>query len=95
MAVRTATAPEAIGAYWGDDISEVKDGIYQPALLFKPSVYTDGTDYYCAPTARQKPPMVDRDGQDRGFVWKPCGFTWRGREVYVSKMSDMNAKEDA
>ena len=88
------TAPEIIGTYTCDEIGEILAGRYQPTLLFNPSVYVIGENYYCCPTLRQKPPTTDRDGYDRGFVWKRVWTHEKtGRHVYSSTVADMNALE--
>ena len=85
---RNTTAPEAIGAWLGWDINEIREAIYKPTLFSNPSVYTVGEDYACCPAGNRKPPTVDRDGTDAGFVWKPV-FEWGGRTVYCSTAEDM------
>jgi hypothetical protein len=83
---RKTNAAEVIGTWLGWDINEVVDQIYQPTLFFSPSVYSIGDDFVCCPTSRQKPPIYDRDGCERGFNWEPV-FEWHGRTVYLSKAS--------
>lgn len=66
------TAPEIIGFHLGWDIQDVKDGRYQ--RHDSPGVYVCANDYYCSPTASQKPPS--------GFnEWNKVG-TYYGRDVY-------------
>lgn len=81
------SATDVIGTWLGWDVNDVRDQIYQPGPL-NPSVYVIGEDYACCPPAGRKPPVKDRDGQDRGFVWKPV-FEWHGRTVFLSKLEDM------
>jgi hypothetical protein len=81
---RKTTAAEVIATWLCWDINEVLEQVYQPTLLFNPSVYSIGDDFVCCPTSRQKPPIIDRDGFDRGFKWEPA-FEWHGRTVYISK----------
>lgn len=87
--VRKTLAAEAIATYFCDDIDEVVENAYQPTLLFNPTVFTCGDDYYCAMKGARKPKTTDRDGRERGFIWKPV-FDWQGYTVYCSKMDEMN-----
>lgn len=78
------TAPEIIGMFLCCDINDVDR--YQPTLFPTVGVYTaDGDDYYCCPRAGQRPPVKDRDGFARGYVWKPV-WTHQatGRVVYCA-----------
>jgi hypothetical protein len=67
------TAPEIIGFHLGWDMAEVSDARYQSTRFSSPGVYTCPHDYFCAPTAKQKPP--------KGFAWKEVGEHY-GRKVY-------------
>lgn len=86
--VRRSAATEAIATYLCWDIDEICECAYQPTLLFKPYVFTIGEDYVCSPSAREKPPVEDRDGEYRGFSWKEV-YSHRGRKVYRSHRGDM------
>ena len=86
---RRTQAAEAVATWACDDIDEVCESVYQPTLLFNPTVFCVGEDYACALKGKRKPPLTDRDGHDRGFVWKPV-FEWHGYTVYLSKVDDMN-----
>ncbi len=78
------TAPEIIGMYTSDDISDIHS--YQPTLFPSVKVYTVGSDYWCCPTKGQKPPVKDRDGFDREFKWTAVWTHEKsGRTVYVSR----------
>jgi len=73
------TAPEIIAFHFGCDMRDVSDGKYQ--RYSSPSVYvvySKAGDYWCCPTASQKPP--------REFKWSPVA-TYYGRTVYVAKES--------
>jgi hypothetical protein len=81
--MKRTTAVEAIAVHLCSDESEIKDYNYQPSLFPSVKVYAlDG--YYCSPGKNKKPPVLDRDGMDRGFKWELV-FEWRGRKVYHSK----------
>ena len=86
--VRKTAAAEAVATWACDDIDEIVESVYQPTLLFNPTVFIVGEDYACAMAGKRKPPTTDRDGHERGFVWKPV-FEWKGRTVYLSKAEDM------
>ena len=66
------TAPEIIAFHFGADIREVSDSRYQPTRYASPGLYVIGDDYYCSPTASQKPPP--------DYTWKKVG-EYYGREV--------------
>ena len=85
--VRKTLAAEAIATYLCDDIDELLDTVYQPTLLFNPTVFTPTDDFYCATKGKRKPRTTDRDGYDREFVWEPV-FEWHGYTVYCSKGAD-------
>lgn len=76
------SAPEIIAFHFSSDISEVRDMRYQPTRYASPAVYCWGEDYYCCPTARQKPPK-DPDFEDT-FEWKELA-TYYGRTIFFSK----------
>lgn len=70
-------AAEIIGFHLGWDINDVKDGVYQPSAYVSPRVYTCGNDYYCCPTAAQKP--------SKDFEWQEVGEHY-GRKVYRASL---------
>lgn len=39
---------EVIGFYWGSDVADVRDSIYQPTRYMRPNVYTSGNEYWAA-----------------------------------------------
>ena len=86
--VRKTAAAEAVATWACDDINEIVESAYQPSLFFNPTIFCVGDDYACAMKGKRKPPTKDRDGDERGFVWKPV-FEWRGFTVYLSKSGDM------
>lgn len=89
------TAPEIIATHLCCDIYDIKGSRYQPTLFNQVAVYTYGEDYFCCPTKTQKPPEKDRNGNERGFVWKPVWFHEKtGRKVYCSTVDDMNKESD-
>jgi len=59
------TAAEVIAIEFCSDISDIKDGRYQPGQSDKP-IYVVGNDYYCATRQGQKPAKLR--GSDR-FEW--------------------------
>ena len=66
-------AAEIIAFHLWADIETVKDGRYQRHA--SPAVYVVVDNYYCAPTANQKPP--------KGFDWALSGEEY-GRSIYKS-----------
>ncbi len=68
------TAPEIIATHLCWDMGEVSQGRYQRYTA--PSVYVCADDYYCAPTAGQKPPTDVSDNP-----WELVG-TYYDRPVY-------------
>lgn len=67
------TAPEIIGTHLCWDMRDVSEGRYQ--RYSNPAVYVCGDDYYCAPTASQKPPV--------DYQWDVVG-EYFGRKVYIA-----------
>lgn len=86
--VRKTLAAEAVATYLSWDLDDVCESAYQPGEFVNPTVFTDGTDYYCATKAKRQPKTTDRNGFECGFIWKPV-FEWRGYTVYESQMADM------
>jgi hypothetical protein len=84
---KRVSAIEAIAVHLCSDESEIKDYNYQPSLFPGVKVYSIGEDYFCSPRKGQKPPTLDRDGQERGFQWEKV-FEWQGREVFYSKVAE-------
>lgn len=67
-------ANEIIAFHLGWDIADVTEGRYQ--RYSSPSVYVCGGSYFCAPTAKQKPPEgISEKG------WHKVG-TQYGRDVF-------------
>jgi hypothetical protein len=73
MTQKRRTAPEIIGFHLGWDMRDVSEGRYQ--RYSNPAVYVCGSDYYCAPTASQKP--------NSDFQWDVVG-EYYGRKVYIA-----------
>jgi hypothetical protein len=67
------TAPEIIGIHLCWDMRDVSEGRYQ--RYSSPAVYACGSDYYCAPTTNQKPPL--------DYQWDVVG-EYFGRKVYIA-----------
>ncbi len=67
-------APEIIAFHLGQDIQDIKDGLYQ---YHTPSVYTHGDDYYCCPRKGQKPPVREFSETE----WVLSGEEY-GRKIY-------------
>jgi hypothetical protein len=66
------TAPEIIAFHFCSDIRDVSDGRYQPTRYTSPGLYVVGADYYCSPSAGQKPPA--------DYNWTKVG-EYYGRDV--------------
>ena len=69
------TAPEIIGTHLCWDMRDVSEGRYQPTRYHSPGVYVCGDDYFCAPTAAQKPPV--------DWQWDAVG-EYYGRTVFIA-----------
>lgn len=67
------TAPEIIGTHLCWDMHDVSEGRYQ--RYSNPAIYVCGADYYCSPTASQKPPA--------DYQWDVVG-EYFGRKVYIA-----------
>lgn len=78
MSNATKQAAEIIGFVLGWDITDVKDGVYQPTRYSSPRIYVCGNDYFCCPPAGKTPPARD------GWNWQKFGEAY-GRTVYCSK----------
>lgn len=83
------TGKELIATNLCCDIGDIHD--YQPGMFPTTKVYTADSDaYWCCPLKGKKPPVRDRDGFHRGFVWKPVWTHERsGRTVYSASGTEM------